>query len=52
MKIKIQFGAETRFDLPCRPMIRPWTQLLFGIRISMRSLALAEQAMFGRRGND
>jgi hypothetical protein len=52
MKIKIQFAKEMRFDLPCRPMIRPWKQLLYGTPFPVRSLALAEWAMFGRRGND
>jgi len=44
MKLNIKFAKETRFDLPCRPIIRPWTRQLFGTRMSMRALALAEWA--------
>jgi hypothetical protein len=50
MKLKIKFAKETRFDLPCRPMIRPWTQVLYGTPHTMRSLAMAEwQNPFKRR---
>jgi hypothetical protein len=43
MKLKIKFRKETRFDLPCRPMIRTWAQLFHGTRYSLRALALAEK---------
>ena len=42
MKLKIKFCKETRFDVPNRQIIRSWTQLLFGTRHSLRSLAMAE----------
>ena len=42
MNLKIKFAKEIRFDMPCRPIIRPWTRMLFGTRLSMRALALAE----------
>jgi hypothetical protein len=43
MKLKIHFGEENRFDVPNRQIIRTWTQLLFGTRNSLRSLAMAER---------
>jgi hypothetical protein len=52
LKIRIKFAEETRFDAPVRPMIRHWTQYLFGTQYSIRSLALAELPKSGRRGND
>jgi len=52
MKLKIQFGEETRFDVPIRQIIRTWKQLLSGTRLSFHSLALAEQPKSGRRGTD
>jgi hypothetical protein len=42
MKLKIEFAVETPFALPCRPNFRPWTQLLFGTRHTLRTLAVAE----------
>jgi len=52
MKLKIKFAPEVWFNLPCRPIIRPWTRLLFGTRQSMRSLALAELAKSGKHRFD
>lgn len=45
MRLKIKFGRETRFDIPIqsRLVIRSWTQVLPGTRLSLRSLAMAEQ---------
>ena len=51
MKLKIEFGKETRIDVPARQSIRTWTQLLFGTRHSLHSLALAERPKPGRRGS-
>ena len=42
IKLKIEFAVETPFALPCRPSFRPWTQVLFGTRHTLRSLAVAE----------
>lgn len=42
MKLKIEFATETPFTLPCRPSFRPWTQMLYGTRHTLRSLAMAE----------
>jgi hypothetical protein len=43
IKLKTEFGKETRFDVPTRPLIRSWTQLLFGTRHSLHSLAMVER---------
>jgi hypothetical protein len=43
MKIKIKFGKETRFSVPTRHIIRTWTQLLFGTRHTLHSLAMNER---------
>jgi hypothetical protein len=45
MKLKIQFGEEPCFVVPCQQSIRSWTQRLQGTRHCLRSLALAEQCM-------
>jgi hypothetical protein len=42
MKIKIQFGEETRFIVPNRQVIQPWAQWLPALRLSLRALVLAE----------
>ena len=42
-KLKIEFGKETRFDVPSRQIFRTWKQLLSGTRLSFHSLAMAEQ---------
>jgi hypothetical protein len=41
MKLKIQFGPETRFDQPIRRMARTWVQWSPGNRLSLRTLAMA-----------
>jgi hypothetical protein len=43
MKIRIKFGKETRFSVPTRQIIRTWTQLLFGTRHTLHSLAMNER---------
>ena len=43
MKLKIQFGEETRFDVPNLQIIQTWAQLLPSLRLSLRTLAMAEQ---------
>jgi hypothetical protein len=42
MKLKIQFGAETIFIVPPRPLFQSWAQFLTGTRLSFKALALAE----------
>jgi hypothetical protein len=44
MKLKIQFGEETRFDIPSLQAIKTWAQLLPGMRRSLRALAMAERS--------
>jgi hypothetical protein len=51
MKLKITFGKETRFGVPTRQIIRTWTQLLFGTRHSLHSLAMAERPKPGWSGS-
>lgn len=41
MKLKIQFGSETRFDQPIRRIARTWVQWSPGNRLSLRALAMA-----------
>jgi hypothetical protein len=43
MKLRIQFGEETRFDEPIRRKIRTQVQLWPGKRLSLRALAMAER---------
>jgi hypothetical protein len=40
MKLKIKFGKEIRSNVPSRQI---WTQVLSGVRLSLHSLAMAEQ---------
>jgi hypothetical protein len=42
MKLKVQFGEETRFGVPKRQIIRTWLRLLPMMRLSLRTLAMAE----------
>jgi hypothetical protein len=49
MKLKIQFGKETRFDVPNPQIIRTRVQLLPGMRRSLRALAMAERPKPGKR---
>ena len=44
MKLKIQFGEETHFDIPSLQPIKTWAQLLPGIRVSLRALAMTERS--------
>ena len=44
MKLKIQFGEETRFDVLPPPAIKTWAQLLPGMRLSLHALAMAERS--------
>ena len=44
MKRKVQFGKETRFDVPIRRAIRTRAQWSPDIRLSRRALAMAERA--------
>ena len=41
MKLKVQFGAETRFDQPIRRITRARVQWSPDIRVSLRALAMA-----------
>lgn len=50
MKLKITFGQTTHFGVPILQNIRSWTQLLFGTRHSLHSLAMAEPPMAGSHG--
>jgi hypothetical protein len=43
MKLKVQFGEETRFDEPIRRIIRTRVQWSPGIRVLLRALAMAER---------
>jgi hypothetical protein len=44
MKLKIQFGEETHFDVRTLQAIKTWVQLLPGTRLSLRALAMAERS--------
>jgi len=45
--LKIQFEKVTRFSVPPRQAaIRSWTQRLFGTRLSLRALAMAERPKY------
>jgi hypothetical protein len=52
MKLNVQFDKEIRFNVPSRQVIQSWTQLLSGTRLSMRSLALAEEPKPSKRRKD
>jgi hypothetical protein len=53
MKLKIQFGGETRFDMPGLQIIKTWAQLLPGMRLSsLRTLAMAERPKPSKRRSD
>jgi hypothetical protein len=44
MKLKIQFAEETHFDVPSLQTIKTWSQLLPGMRLLLRALAMAERS--------
>jgi hypothetical protein len=52
IKLKIEFGKETRFDVPPRQIFRTWTQLLSGTRLSVRLPTRIERPKPGRREGD
>ena len=52
MKSRVQFGQETRFDVPIRRAIRTRAQLLQDIRLSLRALAMAERQKRNKRRID
>ena len=52
LKLRIKFGKEIRFTVPCRQIFRTWSQVLAGTRLSLRLPALAERPKSRRRGSD
>jgi hypothetical protein len=52
VKLKMQFGEETRFDTLIRRIVQTRVQLLPTMRLSLRALAMAERSRPIRRRVD
>lgn len=52
MNLNIQFGQETPFNPPCRPILRPGRGLPFGTRYPLRLRALTEGTQPDKRHVD
>jgi hypothetical protein len=52
MKLKVTFGEETRFVVPCRRISRTGKQYSFGTPKSIRRRAMSEQPESGKRPDD
>jgi len=52
MKIKINFGKETRFAVPPRRQIRTWPQATTLNWVALIALSRAERPKFYRRHTD